>query len=94
MMALAHCGGETCTKDMPCVACRAASRHGRSIGTVPGIPVRRYGSVPPPPDDEPAWEVESLSAPPPATIAEYGGRAVLLAALAAAVLAGCVLYLH
>jgi hypothetical protein len=61
------------------------------IGMRSDIPVRRYGSVPPL-DDEPVWE--QIDARPPRTIAESGGAAVLLAALATAALVGLLLYLH
>lgn len=56
------------------------------------IPVRRYGDVPPPP--EPEWEIEPGRPDLPATIAEYGGTAVLLAGLVAALIAGCLLFLR
>ena len=64
---------------------------GRAIGTRGDIPVRRYGSVPPL-DDEPVWE--NIDARPPRTIADSGGAAVLLVALATAVIAGLMLYLN
>ena len=77
-----------------------ARRHGRgrdvsySIAVDPGIPVRRYGTVPPL-EDEAAWMVEPLaSEEPPRTIAEIGGAAVFLAAMGAAAVAGWVLYLR
>jgi hypothetical protein len=83
------------TGEAACVAARDQLQGGSalSIGT-PDIPVRRYGKVPPLPEEEQVWEIESVAAAAPRTIAEYGGVAVLLAALGAAALAGCVLYLH
>lgn len=65
------------------------ARH--AIGTRGDIPVRRYGSVPPL-DDEPVWE--QIDARPPRTIADSGGAAVLLVALATAAVVGLLLYLH
>ena len=84
-----------CTGEGACGACRDALERAsvRSIGT-PEIPVRRYGRVPQPPEYESVWEVEPGAAAPPRTIGEYGAVAVFLAALGAAALAGCVLYLH
>jgi len=86
---------EECTGEVSCAACRRDLERAssRSIGTR-DIPVRRYGKVPPLSEDEPVWEVEPVSAATPRTIGEYGGGAVLLAALGAAALAGCMLYLH
>jgi hypothetical protein len=95
-MALASCcGQQVYGKDMLCVSCGAALAlpGPKPIGSVPGIPVRRYGTVPPPPVHESTWEVESLSGPEPRTIAEYGGRAVFLAGVGAAAVAGCLIYL-
>ncbi|MBC5786359.1 hypothetical protein H8N03_25705 [Ramlibacter sp. USB13] len=85
-----------CRQDLHCQGCRAAlaSPSSQALTLQPGIPVRRYGTVPPL-DDEPAWVVEPLaSGEAPRTIAEYGGTAVLLAAAAAAAVAGWLLYAH
>ena len=60
------------------------------MGSDPPIPVRRYGIVPPPPDPE--WEIERADPDAPRTIAEYGGTAVLLAGVLAALVAGVLLY--
>lgn len=56
------------------------------------IPVRRYSTVPPLADDEPAWEIEASA--PSRTIADHGRIAVLLAALVAAALGAWLLYLR
>ena len=89
-------GDQVCTRDLHCAGCRAALASASSylIPAEPGIPVRRYGKLPLL-DDEPAWEIEPLAAAEaPRSVGDYGGTAVFLAAMAAAVLAGCVLYLH
>ena len=92
---------------MHCTACRAALHADGSypIASDPGIPVRRYGTMPRL-EEESTWDVEALVRAPaactsaltlnaagPRTIAEYGGTAVLVAGMAAAALAGWVLYL-
>ena len=102
-----QCRGEqVCGSDGHCVESHAVREPAatRSVGSRPDIPVRRYGTVPPfPEENESVWEIEAEEraeplrlavATAPRTIAEYGGTAVLLAALSAAALAGCVLYLH
>ena len=92
--AQALCYGEqVCKKDEHCSTCRAVLEAEDPCVdlSLPGIPVRRYGTVPPL-EDEPVWQVEALPAEGPRTIAEYGGAAVFLAALGAAAVAGCLLY--
>jgi hypothetical protein len=64
---------------------------GRAVGTRSDIPVRRYGTAPHP-VEEPVWE--EVDARRPRTIAESGGTAVLLVALATAAVAALLLYLH
>jgi hypothetical protein len=83
-----------CGKGRPCGACRRKrSRRGaQPIGT-PEIPVWRYGTVPPPPPDEPG-PGRPPAAATPRTIGEYGGTVVLVAGLCAAVLAAWLLYLR
>jgi hypothetical protein len=92
MAAVAQCSGQqVCRQDLHCGDCRTRPY---AIAGDPGIPVRRYGTVPPL-EDEPAWEVEPLAtAEAPRSVGDYGGTAVFLAAAVAAALAGCVLYLH
>ena len=93
MQAAAECKGEqVCERDVHCTDGRAgiASDAGRPIGNS-DIPVRRYGRIPLL-DDEPGWEIET--GPVPRTIADFGGKAVLLAALGTAVLAGLLIYLR
>ncbi|MBK6004530.1 hypothetical protein JJB11_00380 [Ramlibacter ginsenosidimutans] len=69
-----------------------AGAHARcGIGVRSDIPVRRYGSVPPP-DDEPVWE--QIDRGRPRSIAESGGAAVLLVALATAAVVGLLVYLR
>ena len=68
----------------------AAAHAGCGIGRRSDIPVRRYGSVPPL-DDEPVWE--QVDRGRPRTIADSGGTAVLLVALATAAVVGLLLYL-
>ena len=63
----------------------------RAIGARSDIPVRRHGAVPPL-DDEPMWE--QIEPGRQRTIADSGGAAVLLVALATAAIAGLLLYLH
>jgi hypothetical protein len=43
-------------------------------------------------EDSPEWEIKPASGAAPRTIAEYGGCVVLAAALAAALLAGVLIY--
>lgn len=87
-------GEQVCRQDPHCVACRAAIAGGAESMALDGIPVRRYGTVPPLAEDEPGWEIEPGTASAPRTIAETGATAVFLAALGAAALAGWALYLH
>ena len=68
----------------------AATDEGFGIGMRSDTPVRRYGSVPPL-DDEPVWE--QVDRGRPRTIAESGGTAVLLVALATAAVVGLLVYL-
>jgi len=90
-MAASGCDGQAvCGDGGGCGECRTVLEHGTAY-SVAGIPVRRFGIVPPPP--EPEWEIEAAEAHGPHTIAEYGGTTVLLAGLIAAVVAGCLLYL-
>lgn len=63
----------------------------RFFGTRSDIPVRRHGAVPPF-DDDPVWE--EIEAGRPRTVADAGGAAVLLVALATAAVVGVLLYLN
>ena len=65
------------------------SSRGQSIGTAQ-VPVRRFGTVPPVRGD--LRSLEAAEAPPVRTIGERGALAVWLAALAAALVAGFLLY--
>lgn len=72
---------------------RVSSSRGKSIGTAQ-VPVRRFGTVPPLPE-EPAFlefEEEEEEAPRGRTIAERGALAVWMGAAAVAVVAGVLLY--
>lgn len=94
--AKALCYGEpVCGAGEHCAACRAVldAQDPFVIVSQPGIPVRRFGTVPPL-EDEPVWQVETLAAGNPRTIGEYGGTAVFLAAIGAAAVAGLLLYAH
>ena len=55
------------------------------------IPVRRFGIAPPPPEEDPCYEVET-QAPAARTIGERGAIAVWLGALIAACIAALLLY--
>ena len=85
-------GEQVCGKDLHCGDCLPVldPAAAQAIGT-PDIPVRRYGTVPPLPEDERVWEIESGRAP--RTIADHGGILVLLAGILAAVLGAWLLYL-
>lgn len=72
----------------------AAFEGGVASKESPDIPVRRYGTVPPPPEEESAWELEPARAGALRTIGDYGATAVFAAAAAAALLAGWLLYLR
>jgi hypothetical protein len=61
-----------------------------SIGTAQ-VPVRRYGTVPPPPEEVPYLEAQD-DEPPPRTIGERGGLAVCVGGLLAALVGGALLY--
>ena len=93
-MAAAACVGKAVCGGEQCVDCQATLDRGnvRAIGGRGGIPVRRYGMVPPPPDAD--WEIEQGDGGAPRTIAEYGGTAVLAAGLFAAAVAGYLIYLR
>jgi hypothetical protein len=63
----------------------------KKSGAQVDIPVRRYGMVPPPPEEDLCYEVEP-QAPEVGTIAERGAIAVWLGALTAACIAAFLLY--
>ena len=93
-MAETTCYGEAvCGVQAGCGDCRRSLGGGTVyfMDSNPPIPVRRFGIIPPPPEAE--WEIEPTDSHAPRTIAEYGGTAVLLAGVLAALVAGCVLYL-
>lgn len=72
---------------------RVSSSRGKSIGTAQ-VPVRRFGTVPPLPE-EPAFlefEEEEEDVPRGRTIGERGALAVWMAAAVVAVVAGVLLY--
>lgn len=74
---------------------RVSSSRGKSIGTAQ-VPVRRFGTVPPLPE-EPAFlefeeEEEEEKAPRGRTIGERGALAVWMGAAVVAVVAGVLLY--
>lgn len=94
MMRAAACVGRAVCGGDQCDACQATLHrsNSRAVGARGGIPVRRYGTVPPPPEAE--WEIELADATAPRTIAEYGGTAVLAAGLFAAAVAGYLIYLR
>jgi len=75
----------------PIAGMSVSPSRGRSIGTAQ-VPVRRFGTVPPAPDEVLFLEGAQQEAPRASTIAERGALAVWLAALAAALVAGWLLY--
>jgi len=58
----------------------------------PDIPVRRFGTVPDLHDDSSGWEIQSTAQAAPRTIAEFGAAAVFASAVAAALVAGTLIY--
>ena len=92
-MTAATCYGKAvCGEGARCGNCRTALDAPAAYWIAPGIPARRYGIVPPPP--EPEWEIEPADPHAPRTIAEYGGTLVLLAGIVSAALLGWLLYLR
>jgi hypothetical protein len=85
--------GDVCSEQLDCAPCRDSLAASRPVpaASAPGIPVRRFGTLPLPEPDF-AYEVEPDASA--RTIAEYGAAAVWMAALSAACVAGVVLYLY
>lgn len=70
---------------------RVSSSRGKSIGTAQ-VPVRRFGTVPPLPEEPALLEGEEEEAPRGRTIGERGALAVWMGAAVVAVVAGVLLY--
>jgi hypothetical protein len=91
-----RCSGEqVCGTDSHCPGCRDLLAHPEMHAAgAQAIPIRRYGTVPDLPDDSPGWEIQNVAHATPRTIGEYGAVTVLAAGVAAALVAGLLLYLR